>query len=135
MRPEVIAAFLSALAAGVSAICAFFNWRLAKEAREAFKADELLFAGVPTHPELTERSHSQCVLLVPVFNKGARKAAVTGVEVYSDTGQSIPVDWSSTMDRLGQPAPSGHLVHVGDFTTLFIKKRDGEPWRTASIRI
>jgi hypothetical protein len=141
MSPEgmqlssMIAAWFSALAACLSGLSAYFNYRLAKDTRDLARVDERLMAGVPANPDLQERDHRECVLWFPVFNKSSRKATVHQVRVKGEDGKAIDIDWSDEIDRLGTILHEGRLVGVIDEASLFIRRRDGKEFRRVTIQV
>ena len=122
----VVAAFLSALAAGLSAITAVRNFKLAHSIQEDAKSDERIVIGTVTHPSLRTQAHADAVVQVPVFNKSKRKTTISDLTVYDRRSQSIPVDWSNEMSDLGMPLNPANLCGVTDASTLFVRRRDGE---------
>ncbi|MFZ2650539.1 MAG: hypothetical protein WA210_10600 [Burkholderiaceae bacterium] len=129
----VIAAFMSALAAGLSAVTAVRNYRLARSIQQDAKADERIVIGIVVHPTLRTQKHADCVLQIPIFNKSKRKATVTDLTVYDHRNQPIPVAWSGAIDELGTPQAPANLVGVTDSHTLFVRRNDGERFDYARI--
>lgn len=135
MAGESVAAWFAALAASLAAVSSFFNYRLAKEARDLMRADELLIAGVPLHPNLLERDHALAVLQCPLFNKSARKANIHYVSVLGAGGKEIPITWSGQIDHVGNVLNAGRLLPVIDSADLFIRRNDGEHFSSVSIHV
>lgn len=90
----MLIASLSALVAAFSATTAYRGYKLARSIQEDSKSDERIVVGTISHPSLRERSHADCVLQIPLFNKSKRKACVTDLTVYDSKGVPIPVAWS-----------------------------------------
>ena len=132
---SVLAASLAALAAIFSGICAFLSYRLSSALWNELKSDERLLASEPIHPRLQYQAHSQSVLQLTLFNKSKRKVFLTSIQVKSDKGEPIEVDWSDSIDNGGNPIAPGQIVGIVDSAQIFIRKRDGQPLNFAHIEV
>ena len=122
----VIAAFMSAIAAGLSALTAVRNYKLARSIQLAAKADERIVIGEVAHPSLRTQAHADAVLQIPIFNKSKRKATVTDLTAYDRRSQPVPVTWSNAIDEMGNPQSPANLVGITDAGTLYVRRNDGE---------
>ena len=129
----VFAAFMSAVAAGLSAITAVRNYKLARSIQLDAKADERIVIGEVAHPSLRTRAHADAVIQIPIFNKSKRKATVTDLTVYDRASKTVPVTWSSAIDDLGNPQSPANLVGLTDACTLYARRNDGEAFEYARI--
>jgi hypothetical protein len=127
-----LVAVLAALASGISA---WRSYRLARELRFELKSDETLVAGVLAHPGLSHSDHENCVLQTTVFNKSKRKCVVSNVQVFGARGSEILVDWAASISSLGEPLDRSQLIGVVDGATLYVRRRDGLAFTTASVHI
>lgn len=124
---------LSSLAAIFSGACAFLSYNLATKIRDELKSDERIIAGVPIHPDVRERAHSESVIQCTLFNKSKRKAYVNSVSAYDRKGGMIDVTWSNTIDALGNPQSPCQLIGIVDSCPLFVRRNDGEAFDFARI--
>lgn len=122
---SVLTATLSALAAIFSGACAFLSYRLATNIRNELKSDERIVCGIPIHPVLRERTHSESVIQCTLFNKSKRKAFLSAVAAYDRKGEKIDVTWSNEIDSLGNPQNPCQLVGIVDSCSLFVRRNDG----------
>ena len=129
----VVAAFLSALAAGLSAITAVRNFKLTRSIQEDAKADERVVVGTVAHPSLRTQAHADAVIQIPVFNKSKRKATITDLTVYDQKSQAIAVTWSDAIDDLGTPQNSADLCGITDASTLYVRRNDEKPFEYARV--
>ena len=129
----VFAAFMSAVAAGLSAVTAIRNYKLARSIQLDAKADERIVIGEVAHPSLRTQAHADAVVQIPIFNKSKMKATITDLALYDRRSKAIPVTWSSTIDELGNPQSPANLVGLTDACTLYIRRNDGEPFAYARI--
>ena len=129
----VFAAFMSAVAAGLSAVAAVRNYKLARSIQLDAKADERIVIGEVAHPSLRTQAHADAVIQVPIFNKSKRKASVTDLTVYDRRSNPIPVTWSNAIDDLGSPLSPANLVGLTDACTLYARRNDGERFEYARI--
>lgn len=129
----VIAAFMSALAAALSAITAVRNFKLARSIQDDSKVDERIIIGEVAHPSLNTQAHADAVLQIPIFNKSRRKAIVSDLTVYDRRNQSIAVTWSNAIDDLGMPQSPANLAGVTDACTLYVRRNDGQSFEYARI--
>ena len=129
----VFAALMSAVAAGLSAVTAVRNYKLARSIQIDAKADERIVIGEVAHPSLRTQAHADAVVQIPIFNKSKRKATVTDLTVYDRKSKPIPVTWSSAMDDLGNPQSPANLVGLTDACTLYVRRNDGESFDYARI--
>lgn len=132
---SVITATLSSLAAIFSGICAFLSYKLSTTIREELKSDERIVAGVPIHPNLRERAHSESVIQCTLFNKSKRKAYLNSVSVYDRKEEKIDVTWSNEVDSLGNPQSPCQLVGIVDSCFLFVRRTDGKEFDYARLAI
>lgn len=86
-----------------------------------------------SHPSLRERSHAECILQIPLFNKAKRKACVPSLTAYDSKGQPIPVAWSNTTDDFGNVSKRANLVGITDEKTVYVRRTDGKPFPYARI--
>ena len=129
----VFAAFMSAIAAGLSAVTAVRNYKLARSIQLDAKADERIVIGEVAHPSLRTQTHADAVVQIPIFNKSKRKVTITDLTVYDRRSQAIPVTWSSAIDELGSPQSPANLVGFTDACTLYARRNDGEHFEYARI--
>jgi hypothetical protein len=129
----VIAAFMSALAAGLSAVTAVRNFQLGRSIQDDARADERIVIGKVAHPSLRTQAHADAVLQIPIFNKSKRKATVSDLTVYDRKNQSVAVTWSDAIDDLGMPQSPANLAGVTDASTLYVRRNDGEGFDYARI--
>ena len=127
------AALMSAIAAGLSAVTAVRNFRLARSIQLDAKADERIVIGRVSHPSLQTQAHADSVLQVPVFNKSKRKVTVTDLTAYDRRNQPIAIEWSDAIDSLGNPGAPANLVGITDASTLYLRRKDGERFEYARI--
>jgi len=128
------AAFMSAVAAGLSAVTAVRNFRLARSIQLDAKADERIVIGRVTHPSLQTQAHADSVLQIPVFNKSKRKTTVSDLTAYDRRNQPIAIEWwSDVIDSLGTPGKPANLAGVTDASTLYLRRKDGERFEYARI--
>jgi len=132
---EPVLTLVAVLAAVASGISAWRSYSLARELRLELKSDETLVAGVLAHPGLSHPDHENCVLQTTVFNKSKRKCVVSSVQVVGAQGSEILVDWAASISSLGEPLDRSQLVGVVDGATLYVRRRDGLAFTTASVRI
>lgn len=130
---STFAAALSALTAVFSGTCAVLSYRLARSIQNELKSDERLIVGTASHPALLERSHAQCVLQCPIFNKSKRKAYIESLSVYDRGNRKVAVTWSAEIDDLGNPQHPSDLVGIIDSTSLYIRRNDGESFDYARV--
>jgi hypothetical protein len=121
----VVAALMSALAAGLSAVTAVRNFKLARAIQLDAKADERIVIGDVAHPSLRTHAHAVAVLQLPIFNKSKRKATLSDLTAYDQRAQPIPITWSSAIDELGMPQSPTNLVGITDACTLYVRRNDG----------
>lgn len=129
----VFAAFMSAVAAGLSAVTALRNYKLAHAIQMDAKADERIIIGDLAHPSLRTKAHADAVIQIPIFNKSKRKATVTDLTVYDQKSRPIAVTWSSVIDDLGNPQSPANLVGLTDACTLYVRRNDGESFAYARV--
>lgn len=129
----LVAAFMSALAAALSAVTAIRNFKLARSIQQDAKADERVIIGAVAHPSLRTQAHADAVLQVPVFNKSKRKATITDLTAYDRLNQAIAVTWSEAIDDLGMPQAPANLVGITDSSTLYVRRNDGQGFDYARI--
>lgn len=129
----VFAAFMSAVAAGMSAVAAVRNYKLARSIQLDAKADERIVIGEVAHPSLRTQVHADAVIQVPIFNKSKRKATVTDLTVYDRGSNPIGITWSNVIDDLGNPQSPANLVGLTDACTLYARRNDGERFEYARI--
>jgi hypothetical protein len=126
---------LAALAAVLSAICAFLSFRLARSIQNELKSDEQIVAGSPHHPDLRTPDHARCVLQFPLFNKSKRKAFVSAVKAFDQFGEPFPIAWADGIDSVGNPKDSGKLVPLVDLATLYVRNSAGREISFARLEI
>ena len=129
----VFAALMSAVAAGLSAVTAIRNYKLARSIQLDAKADERIVIGEVAHPSLRTQAHADSVIQIPIFNKSKRKATVTDLTVYDRRSNPIPVTWSNAIDDLGNPQSPANLVGLTDACTLYARRNDGEQFEYARV--
>jgi hypothetical protein len=129
----VLAAFMSAVAAGLSAFTAVRNYKLARAIQLDAKADERIVIGEVAHPSLRTQTHADAVVQIPIFNKSKRKATVTDLTVYDRRSNPIAVTWSSEINEFGNPQSPANLVGLTDACTLYARRIDGERFEYARI--
>ncbi len=127
------AALMSAIAAGLSAVTAVRNFRLARSIQLDAKADERIVIGRVSHPSLQTQVHADSVLQVPVFNKSKRKVTVTDLTAYDRGNQPIAIKWSDAIDSLGNPSAPSNLAGITDASTLYLRRKDGGRFEYARI--
>lgn len=130
---STLTGIMSALAAVFSAVAAFLSFKLARSIQDELKSDETLISGVIGHPALKERSHADAIVQIPVFNKSKRKAYIDALAVYDRNGQPIEVTWSDKIDDCGNPSDPSKLIGIIDFTTVYVRRNDGEKFTYARI--
>ncbi len=118
-------AIVSAIAAGISALCAVLTYRLTRKTLAESEAEERLYAGQPTHPDLREHEHSQAVIYV----------VVNAVRAFDGDGTEIEVTWSDRIDDLGNPVFPSYLVAVLDLCHIYARRNDGEWFSSGTIKI
>ena len=129
----VFAAFMSAVSAGLSALTAVRNYKLARSIQMDAKADERIIIGEVAHPSLRTQAHADRVIQIPIFNKSKRKATVTDLTVYDRKSRPIAISWSSAIDDLGDPQSPANLVGLTDACTLYVRRTDGETFEYARV--
>lgn len=129
----VFAAFMSAVAAGLSAVTAVRNYKLARSIQLDAKADERIVIGEVAHPSLRTQTHADAVIQIPIFNKSKRKATITDLTLYDRSSEAIPVTWSGAIDGFGNPQSPANLVGLTDACTLYVRRNDGKPFDYARI--
>ncbi|MDD9997658.1 MAG: hypothetical protein OXQ89_07930 [Rhodospirillaceae bacterium] len=120
-----LATALAALAAILSAICAYLSYRLASQIHHDLKSDERIVYG---RLEFGSRSihHPEQVIYCTVFNKSKRKAYVTSIRAFDRDGGEVRVGYSTKTDHLGFPDPTVKLIGLVDSVMLFITRKDGK---------
>lgn len=129
------AACLSTLAAVLSGVCAFLSYKLARKIQNELQSDERIIAGIPIHPDLRERAHSNAVIQCTLFNKSKRKAYASSVSVYDQKGTKVDATWSDKIDDFGNPQNPCQLVGIIDSCQLYIRRNDGEEFDYARIEL
>lgn len=133
---SLTASVFSALAATVSAGCAVLTYRLTKKTRAEVEAEEMLYAGQPMHPDLTEDDHRNSVIYFALFNKSTKKRAfVNAIRVFDGNGAEIKVTWSNQIDHLGNPVMPSNLMAVPELCHVYIRRNDGEWLTSGSIKV
>ena len=127
------AAIMSAFAAGLSAVTAVRNFRLARAIQADAKADDRVVVGEVTHPSLQSQANADAVLQIPIFNKSKRKVVITDLTMYDRRSQPIPITWSNALDHLGNPQSPASLAGISDACTLYARRRDGEKFEYARV--
>ena len=120
-----LATTFAALAAILSAICAFLSYRLASQIHHDLKSDERIVYGKLEFGS-TSVDHPGRVIYCTVFNKSKRKAYVTSIRAYEHDGSEVSVRYSTTIDHLGFPDPSLMLIGLVDSVMVFITRKDGK---------
>ena len=130
------AAIVSAIAAGISAVCAVLNYMITRKTQAEAEAEERLIAGQPKHPDLRIRDHSQAVIYCALFNKSTKKkASVNAVKAFDGNGTEIEVTWSDRIDDYGNPVLPSNLVAVTDQCHIYALRNDGEWFSSGIIKI
>jgi len=132
---SALTASLSSLAAIFSGACAFLSYMLATKIRDELKSDERIIAGVPIHPDLCERAHSESVIQCTLFNKSKRKAFLSSVLAFDRKGGKIDVTWTDKVDPCGNPQDPCQLVGIVDSCPLFVRRNDGKAFDYARLAI
>ncbi len=131
-----VAAVVSAIAAGISAACAVLTYRLTRKTQAEAEAEEHLYAGQPTHPDLRVHDHSQAVIYCAVFNKSTKKKVfVNAVRAFDGNRNEIEVTWSERIDDLGNPVLPSQLVAVPELCHIYARRNDGEWFSSGKIKI
>lgn len=120
-----VIAVASLLTATFSALCAFLSFQLAKKMRAEIKSDERLIFGEFGNPHLQSLDHSNAVVTAKLFNKSHRKAYINKIEVYTEQGEPIGVDYSVKIDTFGNPINPSNLIGVVDAENVYIRRSDG----------
>jgi hypothetical protein len=129
------AATISAIAAGVSALCAALTYRQLKKAKAEKDAEDQLVAGRPAHPKLLQQDHSQAVVFFALVNKSQKKAYVTDVLAFDGRGQKIDITWSDQIDEFGGPIAPSHLVNVVNSCHIYVRQNSGEWFSFVQLKI
>lgn len=129
----VFAAFMSAVAAALSAVTAVRNFKLARSIQFDAKADERIVIGEVARPSLRTQKHADSVIQIPIFNKSKRKVTIADLTVYDRRSDAIEVTWSSAIDEVGNPQSPVNLVGISDACTLYVRRNDGERFDYARI--
>jgi hypothetical protein len=130
------AAVVSALAAVISAACAVLTYRLTRKTQAEVEAEERLYAGQPTHPDLHGHNHRQAVIYCALFNKSTKKRAfVNAVRAFGDNGTEIEITWSDRIDDLGNPVMPSNLVAVPEQCHIYARRNDGEGLSSGTLKI
>ena len=126
---------IATLTAILAAVSAFYSYRLSKQIYDEIKSDETILASRVQHPDLKEYDHSKCVLYFTLLNKSQRKASITSIRVLDRQGKEIDVNWSDSIDSLGNiQSPTG-LIALKDSTEIFLRRNDGKSFFIVNIII
>lgn len=132
----ITAAAIAAIAAAISAGCAVLTYRLTRKTQAEAEAEEQLYAGKPTHPDLTEHDHRQSVIYFALFNKSTKKRAfVNAVRVFDGNGAEVDVTWSNQIDCVGNPVLPSNLVAVPELCHIYIRRNDGQWLSSGQIKV
>tara|TARA_R110001592_G_scaffold363017_1_gene679320 strand:- start:3559 stop:4047 length:489 start_codon:yes stop_codon:yes gene_type:complete len=119
---------IATIAAIIAAVSAFFSYKLSKKIYDEIKSDEVVVASKVQHPELNENEHSKGVLYFTLLNKSHRKVSITSIKAFDKKGEEIPIQWSDSIDKLGNIQNPTGLLGLKDSTEIFIRRNDGESY-------
>ena len=124
------------ICAVIAAGSAFFSYRLSRSINDAIKSDEVVIASKIQHPELKEKEHSKSVLYFTLLNKSQRKASITSLKVFDHKNNEIDVEWSNSIDTLGNVQNSTGVLVLKDSVEVFIRRNDGDSYNfPTTVRI
>lgn len=123
------------IAAIVAAASAYFSYTLSKRIYNEIKSDEVIIAGHLHHPGLQDQAHNDCVLRCTLLNKSQRKAYINEVKVFDQSGNQIPITWSSAIDHLGNILNPTGLLGLKDSVDLVIRRNDGKEFLNSTVQI
>jgi len=126
---------IAATSAVIAAVSAFFSYRLSQKIYDEIKSDEVVIASKIQHPELNEPDHSKSVLYFTLLNKSHRKVSITSLKAFDRKGNEIPIEWSDSIDKLGNIQNSTGLLGLKDSVEIFIRRNDGESYFITNICI
>jgi hypothetical protein len=129
------ATLLATISAVIAAVSAFFSYQLSKNIYDEIKSDETLVASDVHHPRLGEPDHENSVIYFTIFNKSHRKASITNLKVFDNNQKKIDIEWSDSIDKLGNIQNPSGLLGLKDSSNIYIRRNDGETFYDAKIFI
>ena len=118
---------LAALAALLSAYCAWSSLQIAKRLERQAAGDEVIKLGPLDYAQNVDPAHRQNVISCVVVNPSRQRGGyIDDVRAYDELGKEIEIQWSSSIDSFGARADSGYLIAVPSQASLYIRRSDGD---------
>ena len=120
-------AFLTAVCAGGSVVCAGLSYWLARTIHREAKSDQKIIFGCLDHPysSIENAEHRQSVIGCAVFNKAHRRAYINDVRAFVDE-KPVEISWSSSINQLGNTEFPHSTFGIVDSESLYVRRTDGE---------